>query len=209
MVTAYRDALRAHQDLINRLNVYPVPDGDTGTNMALTIESVLMEVASGRRGRHGSDRRRHQPRLVDGGPWQLRGHPVADLAGPGGHGARPRRHRCPDARRRLWPGRPTAPTRPSSSRSRAPSSPWRRAAADGAAAAGPGADLVAGARGRPSGGRRGAGSDPRSAAGAEDGRGGRLRRRRSGPPVRRVPPRGRRPTPSPTLRRTSNRASPP
>jgi DAK2 domain fusion protein YloV len=44
-VTAYRDALRAHQEAINRLNVYPVPDGDTGTNMALTVESVVRELA--------------------------------------------------------------------------------------------------------------------------------------------------------------------
>ena len=41
VVTTYRDALRAHQAPINRLNVYPVPDGDTGTNMALTLESVV------------------------------------------------------------------------------------------------------------------------------------------------------------------------
>ena len=39
--TAYRDALRAHQEALNRLNVFPVPDGDTGTNMALTLESVV------------------------------------------------------------------------------------------------------------------------------------------------------------------------
>jgi len=38
---AYRDLLRDHQEVVNRLNVYPVPDGDTGTNMALTIESVV------------------------------------------------------------------------------------------------------------------------------------------------------------------------
>lgn len=44
-VVAYRDALRRHQEAINRLNVYPVPDGDTGTNMALTLESVVAEVA--------------------------------------------------------------------------------------------------------------------------------------------------------------------
>jgi DAK2 domain fusion protein YloV len=43
-MTAYRDALRGHQDAINRLNVYPVPDGDTGTNMALTLESVVTEL---------------------------------------------------------------------------------------------------------------------------------------------------------------------
>src|SRR5204863_9574026 len=41
VVRGYRDALRAHQDTINRLNVYPVPDGDTGTNMSLTIDSVV------------------------------------------------------------------------------------------------------------------------------------------------------------------------
>jgi hypothetical protein len=41
----YRDALRLHQADINRLNVYPVPDGDTGTNMALTLESVVSELA--------------------------------------------------------------------------------------------------------------------------------------------------------------------
>ncbi len=40
----YRDALRAHQADINRLNVYPVPDGDTGTNMALTLEAVVAEL---------------------------------------------------------------------------------------------------------------------------------------------------------------------
>src|SRR5438445_1921402 len=40
----YRDTLRVHQELLNRLNVYPVPDGDTGTNMALTMESVVAEL---------------------------------------------------------------------------------------------------------------------------------------------------------------------
>jgi len=44
-IEGFRDALRAHQDGINRLNVYPVPDGDTGTNMALTMESVVAELA--------------------------------------------------------------------------------------------------------------------------------------------------------------------
>ena len=45
-MTAYRDVLRKHQEAINRLNVYPVPDGDTGTNMALTVESVVSELAA-------------------------------------------------------------------------------------------------------------------------------------------------------------------
>jgi DAK2 domain fusion protein YloV len=44
VVVSFRDALRAHQEGINKLNVYPVPDGDTGTNMALTMESVVREL---------------------------------------------------------------------------------------------------------------------------------------------------------------------
>src|SRR5204863_5316062 len=47
IVATYRDALRAHQDELNALNVYPVPDGDTGTNMALTLESVVGELDAG------------------------------------------------------------------------------------------------------------------------------------------------------------------
>src|SRR5271156_608428 len=45
VITTFRDGLRSHQEVINRLNVYPVPDGDTGTNMALTMESVSREIA--------------------------------------------------------------------------------------------------------------------------------------------------------------------
>jgi DAK2 domain fusion protein YloV len=45
-ILRYRDALRAHQEELNRLNVYPVPDGDTGTNMALTLESVCAEIGT-------------------------------------------------------------------------------------------------------------------------------------------------------------------
>ena len=47
VVVVYRDALRAHQQELNQLNVYPVPDGDTGTNMALTLESVCAELGAG------------------------------------------------------------------------------------------------------------------------------------------------------------------
>jgi DAK2 domain fusion protein YloV len=46
VVLRFRDALRDHQEELNRLNVYPVPDGDTGTNMALTLESVAHELAT-------------------------------------------------------------------------------------------------------------------------------------------------------------------
>jgi uncharacterized protein len=44
VVNAYNDALAAHREPINRLNVYPVPDGDTGTNMSLTLGSVFEEL---------------------------------------------------------------------------------------------------------------------------------------------------------------------
>lgn len=37
--------LEAKKDWINELNVFPVPDGDTGTNMTLTIMAVAKEVA--------------------------------------------------------------------------------------------------------------------------------------------------------------------
>ena len=45
IVGCFRDLLRAHQRRIDRLNVYPVPDGDTGSNMALTVGSVCDELA--------------------------------------------------------------------------------------------------------------------------------------------------------------------
>jgi fatty acid kinase len=45
VVEAYDEALAAHREPINRLNVYPVPDGDTGTNMSLTLGSVSDELA--------------------------------------------------------------------------------------------------------------------------------------------------------------------
>lgn len=38
--------LEANKEWINELNVFPVPDGDTGTNMTLTIMSAAKEVAA-------------------------------------------------------------------------------------------------------------------------------------------------------------------
>ncbi|NPD31239.1 DAK2 domain-containing protein [Eggerthellaceae bacterium zg-1084] len=37
--------LSERKEEVNRLNVFPVPDGDTGTNMSLTLESVVANVA--------------------------------------------------------------------------------------------------------------------------------------------------------------------
>ncbi len=36
--------LRTNQQLVNSLNVFPVPDGDTGTNMVLTMQAALDEI---------------------------------------------------------------------------------------------------------------------------------------------------------------------
>ena len=38
--------LEAKKEWINELNVFPVPDGDTGTNMTLTIMSAAKEVGA-------------------------------------------------------------------------------------------------------------------------------------------------------------------
>ena len=38
--------LDAKKEWINELNVFPVPDGDTGTNMTMTIMSAAKEVQS-------------------------------------------------------------------------------------------------------------------------------------------------------------------
>ena len=43
-VIAFRDTMKRHAGGINRLNVYPVPDGDTGTNMSRTLDAVVAEL---------------------------------------------------------------------------------------------------------------------------------------------------------------------
>jgi len=44
VIEAALAALEAERGVINDLNVYPVPDGDTGTNLALTVRAVLEEL---------------------------------------------------------------------------------------------------------------------------------------------------------------------
>ncbi|CAA9451270.1 MAG: Dihydroxyacetone kinase-like protein, phosphatase domain / Dihydroxyacetone kinase-like protein, kinase domain [uncultured Rubrobacteraceae bacterium] len=45
-VASAHAALAIHAPKINALNVYPVPDGDTGTNMLLTLRSILEKVST-------------------------------------------------------------------------------------------------------------------------------------------------------------------
>ena len=44
MLRTATDWLGVHREQVNALNVYPVPDGDTGTNMHLTMQSVRREL---------------------------------------------------------------------------------------------------------------------------------------------------------------------
>jgi DAK2 domain fusion protein YloV len=46
LISTAAQALKDRKDEVNRLNVFPVPDGDTGTNMSLTMDVVLEEVSA-------------------------------------------------------------------------------------------------------------------------------------------------------------------
>lgn len=46
MFLAGAASIEAKKEIINELNVFPVPDGDTGTNMSLTIMAAAKEVAA-------------------------------------------------------------------------------------------------------------------------------------------------------------------
>ena len=40
-VRCYHEVLIAHREHLNRLNVFPVPDADTGTNLGLTVQAAV------------------------------------------------------------------------------------------------------------------------------------------------------------------------
>jgi len=44
MVKHANNKLEEQKDIVNSLNVFPVPDGDTGTNMSMTFRSAVMEI---------------------------------------------------------------------------------------------------------------------------------------------------------------------
>ena len=44
MLLCANAALEENKQKINELNVFPVPDGDTGTNMSLTMNSAAIEL---------------------------------------------------------------------------------------------------------------------------------------------------------------------
>lgn len=57
-IAAASKNLSLRKDEVNRLNVFPVPDGDTGTNMSLTLESVVKTIEGLPMGASGVDVRR-------------------------------------------------------------------------------------------------------------------------------------------------------
>jgi DegV family protein with EDD domain len=66
----------ARRDLLNKINVFPVPDGDTGNNLALTLGTVLTGALQRRAGGVGALLRRVGDQAVDG----ARGNSGAILA---------------------------------------------------------------------------------------------------------------------------------
>jgi DAK2 domain fusion protein YloV len=44
MIISGAQSLETNKEIVNALNVFPVPDGDTGTNMSLTMQSAAKEV---------------------------------------------------------------------------------------------------------------------------------------------------------------------
>ena len=62
--------LQRYRDPINALNVYPVPDGDTGTNMLLTMRAGVEKLAQS----DGATAGEVAAQLADGAFWEARGN---------------------------------------------------------------------------------------------------------------------------------------
>ena len=66
----------SRRDLLNKINVFPVPDGDTGNNLALTLGTVLSGALQRRAAGVGALLRRVSDHAIDG----ARGNSGAILA---------------------------------------------------------------------------------------------------------------------------------
>ena len=69
-LTAGFNCLQRYRDPINALNVYPVPDGDTGTNMMLTMRAGVEKLAQTEGGSAGDV----AAQMADGTFWEARGN---------------------------------------------------------------------------------------------------------------------------------------
>ena len=72
MVQAASTRLNKQAEYVNSLNVFPVPDGDTGTNMGMTIENGAKEVADKPASTVGEVASSSCQRSFDGCAWKLR-----------------------------------------------------------------------------------------------------------------------------------------
>ena len=69
--------LELNKEWINELNVFPVPDGDTGTNMTMTIMSAAREVQGLETPDDGNTCKSDFIRFFKGSQRQLRRNPVS------------------------------------------------------------------------------------------------------------------------------------
>ena len=76
MVIHAAAAINAQKQHINDLNVFPVPDGDTGTNMSLTISAAAAELKKKQCATVGEAAQTAASRPAAGRPGQLRRHPL-------------------------------------------------------------------------------------------------------------------------------------
>ncbi|MBR4131870.1 MAG: DAK2 domain-containing protein, partial [Oscillospiraceae bacterium] len=44
MIISAAASIEIHKEKINELNVFPVPDGDTGTNMSMTLNAAAADL---------------------------------------------------------------------------------------------------------------------------------------------------------------------
>ena len=86
MFLAGATLLERNRASIDALNVFPVPDGDTGTNMSQTISMAVKDLRT--RTAPRCQVATLWPRAHCERPGQFRGHPQPDLRGFPGSGGR-------------------------------------------------------------------------------------------------------------------------
>lgn len=74
MVQAGAARLQVNAEFVNSLNVFPVPDGDTGTNMNLSMTSGAKAVADATSEKRRRSCRYTFKRTIDGRTWEFWRH---------------------------------------------------------------------------------------------------------------------------------------
>ena len=82
MIISAAAAIEINKQALNELNVFPVPDGDTGTNMSMTINAAAADLRkTWRTPTLEKAAKRGRLRHAAGRPGQLRRHSVAAVPG--------------------------------------------------------------------------------------------------------------------------------